>query len=234
MDSSLRALVDLRDRTLQKSRIAFGNRLNAITSGTDEWDAGSMEIAGKWHLRFQELEEEAEKDIKRLAGEYPIIEQMVHVRGVGKLLAAKLVALIDISKAPTISALWRYCGLAVIDGQRERPTKGVKLSYNARAKTTMYLIAGSMLKTGSPYREIYDEARAYYAVNRTDWTAGHQHLAALRKMEKVFLSHLWLRWRELEGLPASQPWIMNEPHHTHYISPEDMGWPTAKDSEHPD
>ena len=154
----------------------------------------------------------------------PIVQRVTKVKGIGPMLAAKLVSMIDIERADTVSSLWRYGGWAVIDGQRERPTAGEKLHYNSRLKTTCYLIGVSFLKSNSPYRKVYDDARAYYSANRPDWTEGHRHNAAMRKMIKMFLSALWLVWRQLEGLPITYPYAHERLGHQHYNSPEDFGW----------
>lgn len=80
-----------------------------------------------------------------------------------------------------------------------------------RAKKQLFLIATSMLKTGN--RDVYDRARAHYAERihhaacppchakaGEPWKAGHQHMAALRKVEKEFLKDLWREARRLKGL----------------------------------
>jgi hypothetical protein len=36
-DNMLRVLVDLRDMTVQKNRIAFSNRITAVQDGRDNW-----------------------------------------------------------------------------------------------------------------------------------------------------------------------------------------------------
>lgn len=228
-NATLRTLVDLRDRTLQKSRIAFGNRVDAIERGVDVSDGVAVTIIERWQQRFDELEKEADRDIATLAKEEPIIERLVALKGVGYLLAAKLVAMIDIQRSETVSALWRYAGYAVKDGQRERPVKGEKLPYNTRLKTTLYLIGTSFLRTGSPYRNVYDDARVYYEANRPDWTKAHQHQAAMRKMIKTFLAHLWLEWRTMEGLPTRDLWVLEYGGHTTYRTPQEFGWPEAID-----
>jgi hypothetical protein len=46
----------------------------------------------------------------------------------------------------------------------------------------------------------------------------------MRKMTKVWLSHLWARWRTLEGLSTSSPYIMNFGGHSHEHKPKDFGW----------
>lgn len=225
-DSLLRALVDLRDRQIQKSRIQFSNRASALERGTDEGsDSKQRETVERWLDVFAALEKQLDSDIKAEVKEYPIFQEMKGVKGVGPMLAAKIISMVDIERAPTISALWRYAGYAVINGERERPTKGERLHYNARLKTTLYLIAGSFLKAGSPYRVFYDRAKENYQVNRPDWTKGHIHNAAMRKMIKMFLSHLWQRWRDIEGLPTSQPYVLDkmEGHQTYY-KPAEFGW----------
>lgn len=225
MDTTLRTLVDLRDRTLQKSRIAFSNRASAIERGADESNPEADAIIQRWFQRFNELEAEADRDIAQLARHEPIIERMTELKGIGYLLAAKTVAMIDIERAATVSALWRYAGYGVTDGQRDRPVKGTKLPYNVRLKTTLYLIGTSFMRCESPYRAIYDEAREYYELNRPDWTKAHRHQAAMRKMIKVFLSHLWLEWRTLENLQTRDLWVMDYGGHTHYRQPQEFGWP---------
>jgi hypothetical protein len=221
----LRALVDLRDRQIQKARIQFGNRVDAIMRGADNGYGKQFEIATKWALRFDELESELDRDIAKQVKHYAIYDHVSALRGIGPLLSAKLIAMIDIERSPHVSSLWRYAGYAVMNGERERPVKGEKLHYNKRLKTACYLIASSFLKSGSPYREIYDQARGYYEVNRPDWTKGHQHNAAMRKMTKRFLSHLWLQWRTLEGLPVTEPYVQEKMGHVHIDRPEDYGWP---------
>lgn len=235
----LRALVDLRDRQIQKGRIQFGNRVSALERGADNGHGPQLLIAEKWAERFAQIEVELDTDIAKEVANYPIYEYVSEVKGIGPMLAAKMIAMIDIGNSPTISALWRYSGYAVIDGERERPVKGEKLHYNKRLKSTLYLIGSSFLKCSSPYRSIYDSAKEYYVANRTnrqdgeeDWTKLHIHRAAMRKMVKIFLSHLWVTWRQLEGLPISMPYVHAKLAHEHYYEPEEFGWtPIASELE---
>jgi len=220
----LRALVDHR-AALQAERIRWGNRLAAATGGEDIASDGELRMAQKWHEIYSRLETDADAEITRIIKDHPLMPQLRQVRGVGPLLAAKMLALIDITRADSVSALWRYAGYGVIDGQRERPTKGEKLHYNIRLKTTLYLVAGSFLKSSSPYRRVYDDAKAFYQANRPEWTKSHIHAASMRKMIKVFLSHLWNRWRALEGLPIRPLYVHEKLGHTTVFTPEEFGWP---------
>jgi ribosomal protein S13 len=224
-DPLLRALVDLRDRQIQKARIQFGNRLAAIENATDDpSDSIQASVIDKWLIIFTDLEGQLDKDITKLVKDIPIYEEMSNVKGIGPMLAAKIIAMVDIERAQTISALWRYCGYGVKDGERERPIKGEKLHYNKRLKTSLYLVATSFLRCNSPYREFYDRARVRYDETRPDWTDGHKHNAAMRKMTKMFLSHLWQRWRILEGLPIRTPYSSEYLDHSTVYEPKDYGW----------
>jgi len=224
-ESALKALVDLRDRTIQKSRIAFGNRINAVELGRDTADEHTMNIFNSWNERFNMMEAQLDSDISDLIEDVPIIDALISLKGIGKILAAKLVSAIDINQADTVSALWRYAGYAVIDGEREKPTKGEKLHYNAELKKNLYLIGTSFMRCRSPYRDIYDSAREYYEVKHPEWTKGHSHNAALRKMIKMFLAHLWEHWRILESLPIRDAFVLEQMGHTHKRSRFDFGWP---------
>lgn len=224
MDSTLKALVDTRYRTVQKTRIGFHNRIVAIEDGRDKADPMTVDMLHKWESRFQEMEDELEQDIISIADDYPIIEHMIAVKGVSFLLAARVICHIDISRATTVSALWRYSGYGVTNGERDRPTKGQPLNYNKTLKTSVYNVGSSFLKAGGPYRAEYDAAREYYWANRPDWTKGHNHLASMRKMVKLWLSHLWDRWRRIEGLPTSEPYAHAKLAHEHIKTPAEYGW----------
>lgn len=224
-DPLLRALVDLRDRQIQKARIQFSNRLSAIDRGQD--DSGQSQqtaMVMRWLDVFQTLEGQLDKDIAKIVKTEAIFEEMSQLRGIGPLLAAKIIALVDIERAGTVSALWRYAGYGVKDGERERPVKGEMLHYNIRLKTALYLVGTSFLRCGSPYRAAYDNAKRRYEETRKDWTKAHIHQAAMRKMIKLFLSHLWQRWRTLENLPVREPYVHEKLEHTTVYRPEEFGW----------
>ena len=59
--------------------------------------------------------------------------------------------------------------------------------------------------------------------NEKDAVKGHLDARARRKAVKLFLSHVWLKWRELEGLPITDPYPMTKMggKHTGLITPDD-------------
>lgn len=223
-NDTLRTLVDLRDNVIQKNRMAFDARLGAFERGADIPAPGQVALMEKWRDKFLELEKDVEYQIKQEIDNYLIIEYLIEVKGVGPMLAAKLVSMIDIHICDTVSSLWRYCGQAVIDGKAERRVSGEKLHYNHRLKSIIFVLAGSFLRCNSPYREIYDRAKDFYTDNRKEWTKLHIHLASIRKMMKVFLQHLWLTWRKIEGLPTRNLYVEDYLGHTHIAEPHEFGW----------
>lgn len=228
-ESLLRALVDLRQRQIQKTRIAFGNRVSALERGVDDAaDSAQREIVERWMSRFEELEAELDRDLKRVVRDHPMYEQVTALKGIGGILAARLLAPIDIERADTVSSLWRYVYGVIENGHREYQQKGRARSYNKALKSTVWQICEQFLRQGSPYRQVYDDKKAYYQANRPDWTPTRIHRAAMRKMGKEFLAHLWERWRLLEGLPIRRLYVQEKLGHTRISQPEDFGWPALE------
>lgn len=105
-----------------------------------------------------------------------------------------------------------------------RPARGQKAAYDQYAKKVLYLVGTSFLKTGpkSPYEQFYRTERAKLDRERPGWADGRKHLTALRKTEKLFLSHLWSTWREAIGLPAAPHYALAELGHGGRIDPWEM------------
>lgn len=267
-DSTLRMLVD-NFRQVQKNRISWSQRRMAKERGDDEGTPEDMETIRFWEESFQKMEDIAKEHVEEAAGKYDIINEMVKIKGVGLLSAAKVISMIDIHRSNTVSALWRYAGYGVgdywadkdgkikapvsgrvidTDGlkvlfsiepkddweivkSRDRLIKGYLSPFNRTLKSSCYLVATSFLKSGSRpdkdgnqlYRRVYDDKKEYYEANR-DWTKGHIHNAALRKMILVWLSHVWARWRAIEGLEVTALYVNAKLGHVHYYSPEEFGW----------
>lgn len=55
-----------------------------------------------------------------------------------------------------------------------------------------------------------------------EWTLGRINNMALRRTAKLFLSHLWAVWRELEGLEVTEPYVKARLGHESMIDPWDM------------
>ncbi len=219
---SLATMVSVRE-IMQTQRMAFNNRIKAIERGDDEASPEHVKFLITWFERFNQLEIYASSDIDRACEDIEIIKHITSVKGLGNQLTAQLVSIVDITIPDTVSGLWKYCGYGVTDGVADRPRKGEKISYNPKARQICYNIGSSFLKTGSPYRAEYDRIKTFYEEER-DWTKLHIHNASLRKMIKLFLSHLYERWRELEGLPVRKLYVVEKMGHSTVSKPEDYGW----------
>jgi len=160
----------------------------------------------------------------------PVWDWITSIRGLkeGGLAAQLLAQIDDISKAPTVSSLWRFCGQAVIDGKAERNKAGELSHFNRRLKSVCWLISDQFIKQQTPgYVDIYYSEKArlrelYPEKIKGDngkwkYNDGHLHNMAKRKAVKVFLQHLWLTWRELEELPISLPYSIDILGHSKYI-----------------
>jgi len=220
----LRTLIDTRG-TVQKQRIAYENRLLAIKQGRDGADEPTTERYKEWADVYQALENKTDKEIADICKEIDIVYEMSVVKGVNYITAAKVASMIDITRCDTVSALWRYCGYGVVDGKAERMKKGEKLHYNKRLKTACYLVGVGLMRWNTKYSDIYYKTKEYYEKNRPDWTKLHRHRAAFRKMVKVWIAHLWLQWRTLEGLSTRPLYVHEKMNHTHYHDGRDFGWP---------
>lgn len=190
---------------IQRVRVAIGNMIKAGEHGrSDAVPAFWQEVHGD----LEDVEKQVIKIARGYLKDHPVWPWLERVRGIGETLAARLLGIIgDIARFETESKLFRYAGLAVIDGKAERPIKGERIHYDPQLKAVMFLIGDAFIKQRSPYRRIYDEAKAYYQANR-EWSKVHCHWAAMRVMEKIFLSHLYLVWREEAGLPVRLPWAI--------------------------
>ena len=203
---------------LQKTRIAMENRLRALAQEKDE-NPMPEEIKNAYN-QMLEAEKNIQNYMKVEIKDHPAWEWLQQVKGVSHTLACKLLSMLDIRIAKHPSSFWKFCGLGVTNGERDKLVKGETAPYSKRAKTTMYLIGSSFLKCNSPYRKFYDEAKEKYQKEKPDWTKGHIHNAAMRKMEKIFLVCLWDIWRVAEGLPKDNPYVVAKLGHEKRYNPD--------------
>lgn len=172
--------------------------------------------------------ETLEEDIRRLLGEYadthPVGKWLRTITGIGPVIAAGLLAHIDINKAPTAGHIWKFAGL----DPEVKWEKGQKRPWNAKLKTLCWKIGQSFMKfSGNPncmYGHIYrqrkeyeiarneaggnaETAKAILATNRFGkqteaykayikgkLPAGQIDARARRYAVKILLSHLQMVW----------------------------------------
>jgi len=172
--------------------------------------------------------ETIENQIKRALDVYsvahPVGPWLRSIYGIGPVIAAGLLAHIDIARAPTVGHIWRFAGL----DPSLRWGKGQKRPHNAKLKTLCWKVGDSFVKFsgqaecvyGAVYRErkalevAHNEAgdyaaqaaqviidrpthaqRAIYATGKLP--PGHIDARARRYAVKQFLSDLHAVWYEL-------------------------------------
>lgn len=282
----------------QRVRLETGERLRAILQGRDHREGGAepdtdaasalaairsgeadgpVPILGRTYRRHSEAERDLRRAMLTALSDHPAWPWMARVKGIGPTLGARLLARLDVTKAPSPSSFWSYCGLATVPGieyrcsvcglrssfptryrvrgphndprtadrcrgqleamrgpddgvrvAQPKPAAGERASYDQLAKKICYLIGVSFLRSGSAYERYYRRERAKLQRERPGWSDGRIHFAALRKMEKLFLAHLWAVWREGAGLPATTPYAHAVLRHEDYLPPEAMMEPEAQ------
>ena len=157
---------------------------------------------------------------------------MIKIKGLGEggLNAQLLAQIDDIGKFDTVSKLWAFSGYSVKDGHRIYSMPGEKCPFNKHLKSVIWLIGDQFVKQRTPiYRDLYDKAKEEYRIQhpvkiiengKTKYNNGHIDNMARRKTVKIFLQHLWVIWRNLEGLPVSEPYVKAILGHTNIIEPE--------------
>ena len=119
--------------------------------------------------------------------------------------------------------------------QAQIKASGKQINWNPKLKTLLWKIGGSFVKnkaSKSWYRAIYDYERAKLdakypkaekidvrGTKRLQHNPKHNFEAAKRKVEKLFLQHLWLVWRAMEGHELRTPYMPKGEESNHKIIP---------------
>jgi hypothetical protein len=105
--------------------------------------------------------------------------------------------------------------------QIDRKCEGWVAPYNTRLKSTLYLATEQFIKQQTPiYRDIYDEEKERQAQLNPDMAKWIIDRRGRRKAIKIFLQHIYIKWREAEGLPVSEPYVQAIMGHSDIINPE--------------
>lgn len=181
------------------------------------------------YIELEEKEKVHFSRLKHLLTQHKIwTEFMEKVKGVGPAMAAIIISEIDINKAKYPSSLWSYAGLDVApdgkgrsrrkehlveseytDKDGEIKTK-MGISFNPWLKTKLVGVLGaSFLRAGdNKYSQLYNDYknRLENMPEHQEKSKGHRHNMAIRRMIKIFLIDLHIKWRGLEGLPVETPY----------------------------
>lgn len=173
----------------QKNRIREDAQVRALTAAKEpnrliDWFGNQS--------RF--LEGQLKAALDRYTRVHPAAKWARSVKGVGPVIAAGLVAHIDIHKAATASQIWSFAGL--------NPTavwaKGQKRPWNAKLKTLCWKLGMSFIKVSNRedavYGKVYRE-RKDYEIARNDRGENADKAAnvlATRKVDTSTDAYKWL------------------------------------------
>jgi hypothetical protein len=208
---------------MQMGRIRANNQIRALTQ------SGEPHESIAWlSTESRVLEESVKRTLGAYSANHAVGKRMRTVVGVGPVIAAGLLAHIDITRAPTAGAIWRYAGLDPTSEWK----KGEKRPHNASLKTLCWKLGESFVKVcnhkDAVYGKLYQERKevelvkneagafadqaaaklekfnigkttdAYKAYSIGKLPPAHIHARAKRVAVKMFLSHLHEVWYEVE------------------------------------
>jgi hypothetical protein len=240
--SSARKVVDAY-YVLQENRMAFA----AQTRELEKQDS-PHELVALLYDGLYRMEKALKLPLEKFAASTAEGKWALDQYGIGPVLAAGLLAHIDITKAPTAGSVWRYAGL----DPTQTWEKGQKRPFNAEFKTLCWKIGQSFMKFSGKdecfYGQLYkqDKARRIakneagdyaefaksilekknFKVNQTRAKLETGKLSdaqidaqARRFAVKIFLSHYHaVAFQAHHGEPAPRPYIIAHGDHVHEIA----------------
>ena len=237
----LKSIMDDRSQTM-KVVLKLNNQLLAYQRQTDHaresTEAFLSETLETVHKRLRKIDAEVTKHIK--TSDDPLVLSAISVVGVGPITVAGLQTYVDLEKADSASAMWKYVGLHA--ASHERYTKGEAGGGNKTLRTIIWNTANSMTKNRDcPYRVVYDQTKNRLAASEKvvksrntqghlvevpwkDTKPSHRHGAALRAIMKHFLADYWFVGRTLAGLDARPLYVEEKLGHSGIVRPAERGW----------
>lgn len=163
---------------MQKDRISDGNQDRALS------EAGEPHAVIGWLAdQHSTLEKQIAKALAAYADADPVGRWSQTIPGIGPIIAAGLLAHIDISKAPTVGNIWRFAGL----DPTSTWSKGQKRPWNTKLKTLCWKIGESFVKVSSNKNDIYGQvykARKEYEIARNEMGANAETAAQILAAKK--------------------------------------------------
>lgn len=199
----------------QRERIRLDNQIRSMVK-----DGEPNLVLTYLSTQASKREELIKKALNDYTVDHPVGSWMRTIHGVGPVIAAGFLAHIDITKAPTAGAIWRFAGIT----GAEKWEKGQKRPWNASLKRLTFLLGECFVKTSgnekSYYGKLYKQRKlmeteknlngeyaefaaaelasknyskdtpTYAALSSGKLSAAHIHARARRYAVKMFLSHL--------------------------------------------
>lgn len=222
-DTEARYLVDTYYQ-VQDYRISTANQCRQLDNENPELHEFLSYIQNQMDI----LENEIKKALNIYTSSKAIGVWAKSICGIGPVITAGLIAMIDIKKCPTVGHIWNYAGL----NPDVKWNKGERRPWNANLKSLCFLIGQSFVKVKNNQNDFYghliDKKKAYYIAknDNSDYaeaaaeklrttrigkdTDAYKYYSqgklppaqiehrAERYATKIFLSHLHYCWYVLE------------------------------------
>lgn len=177
-DEEARFLVDAY-YMMQEDRKRTNNQLGAMVQGKEP-----CSVLNWLSAQSSTLEQQIKRALDKYTDAHAVGVWLKTVYGIGPVIAAGLMAHIDITKAPTVGHIWRYAGL----DPTSKWEKGQKRPWNASLKTLCWKIGQSFMKLSNSdecyYGKLYRDRKAIEQVNSDSGKLADQAAAMALKVGK--------------------------------------------------
>lgn len=112
----LRAILQGRDQREGHEAPVAGEAASALAAIRQGTNDGPVPILGRTYRRHSDAERDLRRAMLTALADHPAWPWLSRVKGIGPTLAARLLARLDVLKAPSPSSFWSYCGLATVPG----------------------------------------------------------------------------------------------------------------------
>lgn len=184
---------------LQKTRIVTGNRIEAMRRNGDTPDHYTVMLDTLEQLKVNE--HAVDLHLTRLVRRHFMADWIKQAPGIGLPGFARLMGVTGpLDRFATVSKLWAYLGMHVVDGVAPKRQKGVKGNWSPQGRVLCHQIADSIVKLNrGKYRAVYDVRKARTGESHPEWTQAHRHNDASRVAVKELLKDLWVEWQRRSG-----------------------------------
>ena len=215
-------------RSVEKLRVAMGNRVSALARGADEATPATPEIYKRLMQMASDMELMVDAAVAEELHRWPVYESWLrHVKGVGPSLSGQLLALLlPVRKDKGPSSWYKAAGLVPSprpDGMMRlpRPRAGEgKITYHPWLRRCLHNVSTSFVMHGGYYRDQYDQRKRRLAevhAGDKDWPSHRLDSVARWSTVKLFLAHLWEACCEEEGITPRAPYALDVLGHSTYI-----------------
>lgn len=176
-----------------RMRASFAERMPLLRA------EGEDSLLTRLYRLSLEAEAAYREEVERGLEGHPAAPWLLAVPGLPRLAAARLLGRLDVGRASSISAFWAYCGLAPDAGRASGR------GFDELARRLVQEIGAALINEPGAYRDFCHAEFEALEQSHSSWSESRRRAATVRRLEKLFLAHLWLVWREAAGLPLSAP-----------------------------